>query len=70
MRIIKVDSEEYFRLDGCTILKAKGKNVYKIVPIKEENREEPTKEASELLNMIKNLFNVQSFGIMQIFNKK
>ena len=58
MRIIKVDSEEYFRLDSCTILKAKGKNVYKIVPIKEDNLEEPTKEASELLNMIKNLFNV------------
>ena len=57
MRIIKVDSEEYFKLDGCTILKAKGKNIYKIVPIKEE-QEEVTKETSELLNMIKNLFNV------------
>ena len=57
MRIIKVDSEEYFKLDGCTILKAKGKNIYKIVPIKEE-QEEFTKKTSELLNMIKNLFNV------------
>ena len=52
MRTIKVDQEEYFRLEGCTIMKAKGDNLYKIVPIrKEENIEK------NYTNILKDLFN-------------
>ena len=36
MRTIKVDKEEYFRLEGCIIEKAKGDNLYRIVPIKKK----------------------------------
>ena len=53
MRTIKVDKEEYFRLEECTIMKAKGDNLYKIVPIrKEENIEK------NYTNILKDLFNL------------
>lgn len=57
MRTIKVDQEEYFRLEGCTIMKAKGDNLYKIVPIrKEENIEKNYTNNS--FQFLKDLFNL------------
>ena len=57
MRIIKVDKEEYFKLDGCTILKAKGKNVYKIVPIEQKQEDIQKKgfqkDISDLMDIVK-----------------
>ena len=53
MRTIKVDKEEYFRLEGCTIMKAKGDNLYKIVPIRNEENIE-----NNYTNILKDLFNL------------
>ena len=53
MRIIKVDKEEYFRLEGCTIMKAKGDNLYKIVPINQKESME-----KDYTNILKDLFNL------------
>ena len=53
MRTIKVDKEEYFRLEGCVIEKAKGDNLYKIVPIKKEEI-----IAQNYTDILKNLFNL------------
>ena len=56
MRIIKVDKEEYFKLDGCTILKAKGQNVYKIVPIEKKqdaSQKDIQKDIANLMDIVK-----------------